>query len=152
MSVVPARRRFFLDNHWHVHLLEAGQDLVSRYSSAISLHSHTMYSRESLGFIPRYVDRWPLVNRMVAHQKRRYLAIHGHEMDFGRGFWTSAVDPAMAFQLEAGQIAQFGLHPVVSLSDHDSIQACLQLRAQQPDSDIPFSFEWSLFFEGVERS
>ena len=42
------------------------------FRSGVSLHSHTMYSRESLDMIPRYTARVPYLRDAIRRQQEEY--------------------------------------------------------------------------------
>ena len=56
------------------------------FRAGFSLNSHTLHSREGLGFVPRYVRRVPLVYWEFERQKRRYEAAHGQPPDFSAAY------------------------------------------------------------------
>jgi hypothetical protein len=49
----------------------------------------------------------------------------------------------MAYDLEARQVQKLGLYPLVSITDHDTIEAALLLRTVPSSRHIPMSVEWS---------
>lgn len=67
-------------------------------------------------------------------------------MDLNRGYWTPPLDGRRALNLEQRQIECLGLRPIVSLSDHDNIDAALSLRAQDGQAEVAFSVEWTAPF------
>src|SRR5262249_4686461 len=96
---------------------------TGEFGSAVSLHSHTMHSRECLSFLPRCLRHVPGVAQIVNHYERGPAGV-----DFARAWWTPPLSPASALSLEREQIARIGLRPIVSLTDHDDIEAGLALR------------------------
>src|SRR5262249_22506088 len=116
----------------------------SRFTTGVSIHSHTLHSEENLGFIPRYLSGVPIASRAIARQAERYKAITGRELDFSRGFWRPPLAPREAYDLEARQIRSLDLDPLVSLSDHDDIQAGSLLAVLDPEH--PISVEWTIPF------
>ncbi len=117
-------------------------DGFKKFQTGISLHGHTYHSKECLGFIPRYSNAVPILNYLVNRQCDRYQRLQGVPLDFTRGWWTPPLSPEQAHTVEARQIAELGLKPIVSLSDHDSIQAPLDLI--NSDFNVPVSVEWSV--------
>src|ERR1035438_8232006 len=95
---------------------------IRDFTSAVCLHGHTLHSEECLSFLPRYLSHVPGVSQYV----------RGHErnggVDFARAFWTPPLTPASALQLEERQIRSLGLRCMVSLTDHDSIEAPFALQ------------------------
>lgn len=124
-------------------LLARDKKNVARHQSAVSLHSHTRHSRENLGFLGRFLESRRYLYSWVQRQAARCHRTTGIALDFDRAYWTPPLCEQLAWQLEAGQIQSLGLRPLVSLSDHDSIQAASLLR---PSLDVPISTEWSLPF------
>ncbi|MEI9971182.1 MAG: hypothetical protein WDO73_03500 [Ignavibacteriota bacterium] len=60
-----------------------------------------------------------------------------------RIFWRPPVSPFMAHELETRQICvDLGLKPLISITDHDNIDACTDLRAL--NIEVPFSHEWTV--------
>ena len=120
------------------------------FRTAVSLHSHTSCSREPLDFIPRYAARVPLLAAAVAHQARRYRQIHGRALDFSGIWWTPPLAPREAYELERAQAEQdLGLRALVSLSDHDDIQAPMLLSILPGLRGIPISVEWTVPYSGT---
>ncbi len=112
-----------------------------RYRTAVSLHSHTLHSRESLQFIPGVAARNVLLNAAVRWQQAHY----GVELDLSRAWWTPPLSPAQAIRLESDQIARLlSLRPLVSLTDHDDIGAIESLAAAGMKDKHPASIEWTV--------
>ena len=127
--------------------LPSKRSVTQTYRSGVSLHSHTEHSRESLRGLPAYLESLPVLSYFLKREIDRYRAKAGEIPDFSRGYWRGPVTARAAYDLEFGQIERLGLTPMVSLTDHDNIDAGLLLRAETPDSGIPISVEWSLPFE-----
>lgn len=118
-----------------------------QFRSGVSLHSHTMYSEESLEVIPRYTARVPYLAKQILQESDRYRSHHGQPLDFANAFWTPPLSPRQAFQLEEKQVElQFGLKGLVSLTDHDNIRAGAQLRVLDEFQHAPVSTEWTIPF------
>lgn len=109
---------------------------AAEFRTGVCLHGHTMHSEECLNFLPRYLRYLPGVSQWLAHRQRGPRAI-----DFARAWWTPPLAPACALRLERNQIAKLGLRPIVSLTDHDNIEAGLSLQA---DGSVPVSVEWTV--------
>jgi hypothetical protein len=115
------------------------------FRTAVSLHSHTMHSQESLGFIPRYSERIPVLAWEMRRQARQYLARTGKALDYTRGFWTPPLPGREAYGLERRHIEEkLGLPALVSLTDHDNIEAGCQLRLREGMREAPISVEWTV--------
>ena len=56
------------------------------------------------------------------------------------------MSPLQALELESAQIASHGLKPLVSLSDHDNLQAGYSLSVLEADQGTPVSVEWTIPF------
>lgn len=116
------------------------------FRSGVSLHSHTMHSHEEISFLPKYAYRVPLVAQAVRRQERVYREQWGRELDYSRVYWTPPLPPREAFALERSQLERLGLGAFVSLTDHDEIEACLQLQVLDSAQPVPVSTEWTVPF------
>jgi hypothetical protein len=129
----------------NLHLLWRRPSALERFRTGVSLHSHTWYSRENMGFVPRYTAAVPVLAHVIREQGQRYLAHTGRELDFSRAFWRPPLTPREALDLETQQIEnKLGIDAIVSLSDHDDIQAGTMLSAI--DSQALVSTEWTVPF------
>ncbi|HTS75296.1 MAG TPA: hypothetical protein VMG40_03780 [Bryobacteraceae bacterium] len=129
----------------HLYLHWRDRNVARRFRRAVSLHSHTLYSRESLAFIPRYTSKVPLLGEAIRRHQRRYRERTGRELDFSRAFLRPPLAPREALELERAQIENvLDLDPLVSLSDHDDIQAGALLAVL--NRDAPISVEWTVPF------
>src|SRR5215468_12767858 len=70
----------------------------------------------------------PILKRFFEHKIRRCKAKSGFQVDLTKTYWTPPLSPRMAFDLESGQISELGLHPLVSITDHDNIEAPILLQ------------------------
>ena len=122
------------------HYAWRGPANAARFRSGVSLHSHTLHSREYLNFLSGILRAWaPL--RWATGRDASSLP------DFGRVWYTPPLGPRQAWEVEAGQIERdLGLNPLVSLTDHDDIDAPLALRPLAPFRDAPISVEWTVPF------
>lgn len=121
---------------------------AGKFRSGVSLHSHTMHSREYLGRFPGYISQIPVVSYIVEREVGRLHLHGGRIVDFRRIYWTPPLSPREAFGLEQQQIEQsLGLRALVSLSDHDNIEAGRHLRMLERTSHVPVSVEWSVPYE-----
>ena len=111
------------------------------YRTGISLHSHTQCSKEKLHFVPAFAQRWFLLQ----HAMDRMCRNSAIPVDFSRAYWTPPLTPKQVFDSERNQIENvLGLSSLVSLTDHDSIEAPRLLRQSQETAEVPYSFEWSV--------
>lgn len=116
------------------------RELPAWAASGVSLHGHTLHSRENLRFLNSYRESIPPVAwllKLAAWQHRR---LTGETFRPERAFWRPPLDPRRAWELEARQICGLGLKPLISLTDHDEIAAGLEIPG------APVSLEWSLPF------
>lgn len=119
------------------------------FRTGVSLHSHTCHSKEVADFIPFYIERIPILNRMIGSRLKRYEERSGKKIDFRRVYWTPPVLPRTVLASERAQIEQsLGLAALVSITDHDTIAAALALRQEADTASIPISVEWSIPFAG----
>ena len=121
-----------------------------RFRTGVSLHSHTLHSKESLDFIYWAARESALLRNVIRKGEIRYQAYHGTPLDLRRGWWTPPLAPLDAFKLEAGQIRDIGLEQaIVSLTDHDDIEAPMSLQALDSNRAVPVSVEWTVPFEST---
>lgn len=127
----------------------AGAAALRGHAAAVSLHAHTNRSREGMAVVPAYLRRIPLVAPLVRRELRAYERRNRQAVDFSKGWWCPPVDAVGVLASETAQIRDtLGLHPIVSITDHDSIDAPLALRASGAASaDVPLSVEWTVPFE-----
>lgn len=118
-------------------------DCTENYRTGVSLHSHTHFSKELLDFIPAFAARWSLLDRALDRQCRKSPV----PVDFKHAYWTPPLSPRRAFQVERDQIEdRLDLSSLVSLTDHDSIEAPALLRRSEKTGETPLSLEWSVPF------
>lgn len=122
---------------------------VSRtFTTAVSLHGHTLYSQEYLYFIPAFANQSRVMRWALARQERRCDKVRP---DFDRGYWTPPLTAEAAYEVERSQIEEtLGLASMVSLTDHNSIEAPRALQFFLPAGSVPVSVEWSVPFRGTE--
>ena len=120
-------------------------------STGISLHSHTMHSKEYLGRLPHYIAKFPIGSYILEREIGRLHLYEGRIFDFKKVYWTPPLSPREAYQLESKQIEeQLGRNALVSLSDHDNIEAGLRLRLLEKTRRAPVSVEWTVAYEKTE--
>ncbi len=125
---------------WHA------PDLGRDSQAAVSLHGHTNRSKESLQLIPELARRGPMLHAALEKQCRRSRI----PVDFSRAYWTPPLAPELAYETEKDQIeAVLGCKAMVSLTDHDNIEAPLCLRGLAETAQTPISLEWSVPFGGT---
>ena len=115
------------------------------FTTGVSLHSHTSVSEETLGFIHAMFVVMPGLKRVFDFYGER-SARHGVTLDYARANWRPPLQPKMAYDLESRQIQRLGLNSLVSITDHDTIEAPMLLRTVPSSRHIPVSVEWSAPF------
>jgi hypothetical protein len=115
--------------------------------AAVSLHSHSECSRETLEFIPRLARQIPVIAKYYERSLVEYEREHGRPLRFGDWYFRPPVSAAGVIDSERDQLEQrLDLPGLVSLTDHDTVEGPLGLRASGR-ADVPLSFEWSVPFE-----
>jgi len=131
-----------------VQFFRQNRSIQRDFRSGVSLHSHTMYSEESLEIIPRYTAKLPYLGRAIGRQLEEFNKKRGFKLDFANMFWTPPFAPRQAYRLEEKHIQrQFQLPGLVSLTDHDDIRAGSLLQLLERYHHAPVSTEWTIPFE-----
>lgn len=126
--------------HGGVEFLWRDPAIAGRYRTGVCLHGHTLHSEECLSFLPRYLHMVPGVSRVISGYERAGT-------DFARAWWTPPLTPASALGLERDQITGLGLGAMVSLTDHDNLEAGLALQVTADRRRVPVSLEWTVPYE-----
>lgn len=130
-----------------VRLFQSGAGSTQGFRTAVSLHCHTHHSKESIAFVPHYMSRVPIAHKHFQKLLDRYQRLHGHPLDFSRGYWTPPLAAHTVYESEMEQIErEVGLHALVSLTDHDDIEGSA-LVSQKLSKDVPISVEWTVPFD-----
>jgi len=117
------------------------------FVTGVSLHSHTNQSHETLDFIAELSTDWGILQPVMRWAERRSHRLSGIKPDYARSYWTPPLTPKLAFDLESGQIENnLQMPALVSLTDHDDINAPLLLRSVPSARHIPVSVEWTVPF------
>jgi hypothetical protein len=135
--------------HNQVLLLSRDRNTALPFSHGVSLHGHTRHSQESLGFIGQFLHRHRPLHAWIDRQKDYCNCTSGITLDFERAYWTPPLCERLAHQVEARQIEALGLQAMVSLSDHDNIDACTILRSDPAFHAVPISTEWTIRWGGA---
>jgi hypothetical protein len=131
----------------HLYPRHAGFSVSSDMRSAVSLHSHSECSRETLEFIPRFAKRIPLIARCYKRALEQYQRENGRPLKFDEWYYRPPVTAAGVIISEREQLERrLDLPGLVSVTDHDTIEGPRDLRASGR-TDVPLSFEWSVPFE-----
>ena len=134
-----------------MHRFEARSREFSRFGTGISLHSHTMHSKEYLGRLPSYIAKFPIGSYILEREIGRVHLYEGRIFDFKKVYWTPPLSPREAYELERGQIEKAGLAALVSLSDHDNVEAGKQLQLlTERSARSPISVEWTVPYDRTE--
>jgi hypothetical protein len=124
---------------------------VEGFKAGVSLHSHTNQSRETLDFIAELSTEWGLLQPIMRWLERRSVEYTGIRPDYARSYWTPPLTPKLAFDVERTQIEEkLQLPAMISLTDHDDIQAPLLLRSLTSARQIPVSVEWTVPYGPAE--
>jgi hypothetical protein len=131
------------DSQVHFHWQQRNHH--ARFRTGVSVHSHTLHSRESLDFIGRATANTPWLSGAIRQQQHKYRALKGREVDLKRAWWTPPLSPLHAWKLEKSQIENvLGQQALVSLTDHDNIDAGLHLSVLDDTRHCPVSAEWTV--------
>jgi hypothetical protein len=125
----------------------AGTEGGRRLQGGVSLHSHTNQSKETLDFIAEMSQDFPILQPIMRWAEDRSAEKTGIRPQYSKSYWTPPLTPALAFDLEEKQIENsLQLPGMVSISDHDDINAPMLLRALPSARHIPVSLEWTVPF------
>ena len=117
------------------------------FKAGVSLHSHTNQSKETLDFIAEMSQDFPILQPIMRWAEERSVEKTGIRPQYAKSYWTPPLTPALAFDLEEKQIENSLQVPgMVSISDHDDINAPMLLRALPSARHIPVSLEWTVPF------
>jgi hypothetical protein len=117
------------------------------FHTGVSLHSHTNQSKETLDFISELSKDWGFLQPVMRWAERRSVRTTGIKPDYARSYWTPPLTPSLAFDLERRQIEdKLQIPALVSITDHDDIQAPMLLRTVRSSRHIPVSVEWTVPF------
>jgi hypothetical protein len=123
-------------------------EVSGNYRCGVSLHSHTMHSREYLGRLPGYIAKIPIASYIIEREVGRLHLYTGRNIEFRKMYWSPPLSPREAFELEQKQVEEkLGLQALVSLSDHDNIEAGLRLQMLESTKRAPVSVEWSVPYD-----
>lgn len=119
------------------------RNVAHGFQSGVSLHGHTNQSKETLDFLANFGNQYPVMRPLLARLEQRSEQLYGLKVNYAAAYWTPPMTPKLAYDLERKQIEKLGLQAMVSLTDHDSIQAPMLLRTVPSARQIPVSVEWS---------
>ena len=129
-----------------LHILHKPKNLSGEAKTGVSLHCHTEHSREMLEFIPHYADQLPIISYFWKKEREKYLEREGKAPDFSSGYWSPPLTAPEVYNIEKEQINRAGLEAIASITDHDSIDANLQIGETVANENAPISLEWTVPF------
>jgi hypothetical protein len=129
-----------------LHILRESQNLASRARTGVSLHCHTEHSKEMLDFVPHYALKLPIIAHYFKKEDAKYQKKTGKSFDyyFSTAYWSPPLTADGVYRIEKQQIEGAGLASLVSLTDHDSINANLRINESEHS---PISLEWTVPFD-----
>jgi hypothetical protein len=129
-----------------LHILREPQNLTSKARTGVSLHCHTEHSKEMLDFIPHYAQKLPIIAQFYRKEDAKYQEKEGKDLAhyFSTAYWSPPMTAMDVYSIEKHQIEDAGLASIVSLTDHDSINANVHVNESEP---APISLEWTVPFE-----
>jgi hypothetical protein len=116
------------------------------FRTGVSLHSHTRHSFEPLPLLHRYRDHYRVVPALLRVAERQHRRATGEPLKLERAFWTPPLEPHQAMAVEVAQIIGLEMPALVSLTDHDSIEAGLSMASCMDLDRTPISTEWTVPF------
>jgi hypothetical protein len=125
-------------------------DASKGFRTGVSLHSHTNQSQETLDFLANFGNQFPIIRPVLSRMERQAEQRHGVRIDYSASYWTPPLTPKLAFDLESRQIERLDLGAMVSITDHDNINAPMLLRTVPSARGIPVSVEWSAPYGGIQ--
>src|SRR5215813_2887844 len=127
-----------------LHIQRETGNLSSKAKTGVSLHCHTQHSKEMLDFIPHYAEKLPIIAQFWHKERAKYLKKEGKGIDFSTAYWSPPLTAERVYAIEKSQIENAGLRSIVSLTDHDSIDANIEINQSET---APISLEWTVPFE-----
>ena len=129
-----------------LHILRDTQNLTAKAKTGVSLHCHTEHSKEMLDFVPHYAEKLPIIATFWRRERDKYQEKEGRAVDFSNAYWSPPLTPSAVLEIEKQQINEAGLEAIVSLTDHDSIDANFEAN-EKLGVKAPISLEWTVPFE-----
>ncbi len=130
-----------------LHILHEPKDLSKEAKTGVSLHCHTENSKEMLDFIPHYADKLPIISYFWNRERRKHIERRGKDIEFDGSYWSPPLTADEVYKLEKQQINEAGLEAITSITDHDCIDANLQINEHTANEHAPISMEWTVPFE-----
>ncbi len=130
-----------------LHILRETKDLSATAKTGVSLHCHTEHSKEMLDFVPHYAEKLPIIATFWRKERDKYREKEGKAPDFSSAYWSPPLTAGAVYEIECGQINEAGLNAIVSLTDHDSITANVEVNEKHENRVAPISLEWTVPFD-----
>jgi hypothetical protein len=128
-------------------ILQEPKNLCKEVKTGVSLHCHTKFSKEMLDFIPHYAEKLPIISFFWQREKVKYQKTLGKPLTFDTAYWSPPFSENEVYSMEKNQIEQLGLAPIISISDHDNIEANLSLNQNTSNEIAPISLEWTVPYQ-----
>jgi hypothetical protein len=85
----------------------------------------------------------PLAHAALQYLEAKHWRRKGKPIPFNRAYWRPPLHAQAAYELERSQIQSLlGLEALVSITDHDTLEACAELCAI--GIEVPYSLEWTV--------
>ena len=124
------------------------QTLIRQFKTGVSIHSHTSCSKESLEFVGRIFESHPLLRTFLHRTMPRPASIGIRNSISPTAIGLRRCVRARPTKSRKNQIEQkLGMQALVSLSDHDCMDAPLLLRVVPAMRETPLSLEWTVPFQ-----
>jgi hypothetical protein len=118
---------------------------AQQFRTGVSLHGHTSHSKESLYFIEHLARKVAPIRMALDRGAAQYRSFYGADMDLSRAWWTPPLSAYQAWDLESRQIRErFEMDALVSLTDHDDIEAGVVLQLREECRPMPIGVEWTV--------
>ena len=128
-------------------ILQKETDFKKDVKTGVSLHCHTQFSKEMLDFIPHYAEKLPIINYFWRKERDKYVEREGREINWDTAYWSPPLSEKDVYTIEKEQIEKLGIDPIVSITDHDNVEANIRICEHTPNEIAPISLEWTVPFE-----
>lgn len=132
-------------NQTEFHIVRNIEEFDPNSRSGVSLHCHSMYSKEMLDFLPFYAKKLPWISDMYQKEEEKYFARTGHGIRFDTAHWSPPLTPQRVYDHEKSQLNNAGLAAIVSITDHDEI--CGNFEINDSAGSVPISLEWTVPYD-----
>lgn len=130
-----------------LHILQEEKDFSKEVKTGVSLHCHTQFSKEMLDFIPVYAEKLPIIRNFWHKERAKYEEREGKPVNWETAYWSPPLSEKEVYSIEKEQIEKLGVDPIVSITDHDNIEANIRICEHTPNEVAPISMEWTVPFE-----